>query len=252
MPAPTGSPAAPHPPWHHWRHLTKLDPDRDLPDRHLDLVRSSGTDALVVGGTQGITAAKVQSLLARVTGLGIPVALEVSTAAAALPGAEMYLIPLVLNTPAARWVVGDQARTLAVLLPEFGPLIPWDAMWSACYLVLNPQSAAGQLTGATGLNAEEASGYAALVGRLLRLPLLYIEYSGRFGDPALVAAARAAAGPACRLWYGGGIRTPAQARTMAELADAVVIGNAVYDAPETLSDLVAVVGSTPGPGAQPT
>jgi heptaprenylglyceryl phosphate synthase len=31
------------------------------------------------------------------------------------------------------------------------------------------------------------------------------------------------------LWYGGGIRTPEQAEEMAAAADAIVIGNAVYD-----------------------
>lgn len=236
--APAPAPAAP-PPWWGWRHVTKLDPDRPLGDAALAQVLASGTDAIVVGGTQGITPEKVLALLDRLRRAPCPVALEVSDPGAAVPGVSLYFIPLALNAGEPAWIGQAQAATLAALLPRYSGLIPWERMWPAAYLVQNPDSAVGARTGARPLDADAAAGYAALAGRLWRLPLVYVEYSGRYGDPSLVAAVRAAAGPGARVWYGGGIDGAAAARTMARAADAVVVGNLAHEAPDRLAETVA-------------
>lgn len=235
LPAPV--PAEP-PPWWGWRHVTKLDPDKPLTPAALECVLASGTDAVVVGGTQGITQEKVLTLLERLRGAPFPVALEVSDPSAAVPGAAVYLIPLVLNAGDPTWVGQAQATTLARLLPAYSRLIPWERMWPAAYLVQNPASAVGTKTGARPVNREEAAGYGALAGRLWRLPLIYVEYSGCYGDPALVAAVRQAAGPGVRVWYGGGIDNAQKACAMAQAAHTLVVGNAAHAAPQGLADLV--------------
>lgn len=229
------------PPWWHWRHITKLDPDRPLTDETLEAILTSGTDAIVVGGTQGITQSKVLWLLERLQGSPVPVALEVSEPGAAVPGVGTYFIPLLLNSGGDQWLAMPQAVALGRLLGRYGRLIPFERMWPAAYLVLNPDSAVAQRTGAQPLGAAEAAGAAALVGRVWRLPLVYVEYSGVFGDPALVAGVRAAAGPGCRVWYGGGIWTPEQAATMIRVADAVVVGNMAHLEPERLAATVQAV-----------
>lgn len=230
------------PPWRRWRHVTKLDPDKPLSDARLDFVLHSGTDALLVGGTQGITREKVAALLLRLQGAPLPVALEVTTPEAAMPGAHLYLVPMVLNSPSAEWVVGGQARAMGEMIEIYGSLIPWHLLLPEPYLVLNPESAAARKTGAhTALTRKEAGAYAALVGRLLQLPLLYVEYSGRLGDPDLVRAVREAGGPDLHLFYGGGIATGEDAAQMAAVADTVVVGNIVYERPEALPETVAAV-----------
>lgn len=233
------------PPWWEWRHVVKLDPDRPLTDAALGQVLASGTDAVVVGGTQGITQNKVLTLLDRLRGAPCPVALEVSDPGAAVPGVDIYLIPLVLNAAEPAWLGQAQAQVLAGLLPGFGPLIPWERMWPVAYLVQNPESAVGARTGARPLTPAAAAGYAALAARLWRLPLLYVEYSGRYGDPALVAAVRAAAGPGARVWYGGGITGAAQAVAMVRAADAVVVGNLAHTLPEKVAETVRALGRHP-------
>jgi putative glycerol-1-phosphate prenyltransferase len=235
-------PAPPN--WRAWRHVTKLDPDRPLDPEALDLVYQSGTDAIIVGGSTGMTLEAVSELLARVQGAPLPVALEVSTLASAIPGPDLFLIPLVLNAGETAWMGGAQAEALGKLLPHLGPIIPWDLLLPEAYLILNPDATVAQLTGAkTDLTPQEAAAWAALAGRVWRLPLLYVEYSGRFGDPALLQAVKEAAGPA-HVLYGGGIKGAAEAALVAPWADTVVVGNLVYEAPERLRETVSAVKGT--------
>lgn len=231
----------PPPDWRRWRHVTKLDPDRPLSHAALELVYRSGTDAILVGGSTGMTQAAVASLLGRLEDSPVPVALEVSTLESALPGPALFLIPLVLNTPDGRWLGGAQAGALERLLPVVGEYIPWDLILPEAYLVLNPDSTVARVTAAnTALSRSAAAAYAAFAGRILRLPLIYVEYSGAFGDMELLQAVKEGAGSA-HLVYGGGIQSGEQAAAAARLADTIVVGNLVYTAPERLAETVADV-----------
>ena len=95
---------------------------------------------------------------------------------------------------------------MARLLPVVGEYIPWDLLVPEAYLVLNPDCTAARLTRATtDLTPQDAAAWAAFAGRVLRLPVIYVEYSGAFGDMALLQAVRENAGEA-HVVYGGGIR----------------------------------------------
>lgn len=258
------------PPWAAWRHVTKLDPDRPLSDRVLEAVAQSGTDAVVLGGTGGLTREKVAGLLARVRRYPWPVGIEVSDPACLVPGADWYFVPVVLNAGDPEWLSAAHRRTLAELLRTGAPL-DFGRVVGEGYVVQNPASAVGRLTRAVpAASPEEAAAAALYAVRLLGLPLVYFEYSGTFGDPELVRAARAAlaagpgepagpgapagpggcrAAPRARLWYGGGVDGPARAAAMAAVADTVVVGNALYEAgPQALAATVRAVGETPPPG----
>lgn len=231
-------PWPPAPDWRAWRHVTKLDPDRPLDERTLDLVYSSGTDAIMVGGSTGMTREAVSAMLGRLRGAPVAVALEVSSLESAMPGAGLFLIPLVLNTERAEWLGGAQASALTHILPAYGPLIPWHLMLPEAYLVLNPASTVARLTGAnTELTAAGAAAHAAFAGRVLRLPMLYVEYSGAFGEMDLLRAVKANAGEA-HVVYGGGIGSAEQAAAAGAIADTVVVGNMVYRDPGRLKETV--------------
>jgi putative glycerol-1-phosphate prenyltransferase len=218
--------------------VTKLDPERPLEAHTLDAVLASGTDALIVGGSTGMTQEAVQRMLDLLRGAPVPVALEVSTLEAAMPGAGLFLIPLVLNTPDGDWMGGAQARALTGILPHYGPLIPWHLLLPEAYLVLNPEATVARLTGARAdLDVAAAAAYAAFAGRVLRLPMIYVEYSGIFGDMDLLSAVKANAGEA-HVIYGGGITTAAQAARAGAIADTVVVGNLVYQDPLRLRETV--------------
>ncbi|KHF28187.1 Heptaprenylglyceryl phosphate synthase [Anoxybacillus sp. BCO1] len=81
-----------------WRHVFKLDPNKEITDEQLEQVCESGTDAIIVGGTDGVTLENVIDLLARVRRFSVPCALEVSNIEAITPGFDYYFIPMVLNS----------------------------------------------------------------------------------------------------------------------------------------------------------
>jgi phosphoglycerol geranylgeranyltransferase len=58
--------------------------------------------------------------------------------------------------------------------------------------------------------------------------IVYVEYSGTFGDVEKVAAANDVLEEAT-LFYGGGIHDYDSSYTMAEHADVVVVGDLVHD-----------------------
>ncbi|REK66410.1 MAG: heptaprenylglyceryl phosphate synthase [Cohnella sp.] len=223
-----------------WRHVFKLDPDRPIDDDRLAAVCLSGTDAILVGGSSGVTFDNTVELLSRIRRFETPCALELSSAECGVPGFDGYFIPMVLNTEQGGWIAGRQAEALR----DYGRLLPWEQVAGEAYIVLNPDSTVARLTEAkTDLTPDEIAAYSQVADRLWRAPVLYLEYSGTFGDMAAVRRVRSELTQA-RLFYGGGIRTAEQARQAALSAHTVVVGNVVYDDLEAaLSTVEAVINS---------
>ena len=49
-----------------WKHVFKLDPAKDISDEHLELLCESGTDAIIVGGSDNVTLDGVLDLLVQI------------------------------------------------------------------------------------------------------------------------------------------------------------------------------------------
>ena len=97
------------------------------------------------------------------------------------------------------------------------------------YIVLNPNSSVGKVTKSVcDLKPEEVAAYAAVAEHYFHFPIIYIEYSGTFGNPDVVKAASDATDNSV-LYYGGGINSAEKAAQMGKYADTIVVGNAVYD-----------------------
>ncbi|CAI6084570.1 heptaprenylglyceryl phosphate synthase [Cohnella sp. JJ-181] len=216
-----------------WRHVFKLDPDRAISDEALERICLSGTDGILVGGSSGVTFDNTVELLSRIRRYEVPCALELTGADSAVPGFDGYFVPTVLNAGRTDWLVGRQVEALA----EYGAFMPWELAASQAYLILNGECTAAKVTEArTQLTADEVLAYALVADRLWRVPVIYMEYSGTYGDMALVRQVRDRLAQA-RLFYGGGIATPEQARAAAESAHTIVVGNVIY------SDLAAALAT---------
>lgn len=212
-------------PWKTWRHVVKLDPDRDIPDDVLQQLPRTGTDAILVGGTQGITWENTRSLVKRIRLFApeLPVWQEISEQHAVVADVSGYAIPVVLNSGNKEWLIGRHVTAIR----DYGPFIPWERVVPEAYLILNPDAAAGKLTEVVIPDTmEEAVAYAVAAERILGMGTVYIEYSGQYGNPDWVRAIRKAT--TAHLIYGGGIDSAKRAAAMASVADTVVVGNALY------------------------
>ncbi|HET6872173.1 MAG TPA: heptaprenylglyceryl phosphate synthase [Sporolactobacillaceae bacterium] len=208
-----------------WKHVFKLDPNRPIGDGALEQICESGTDAVIVGGTDGVTLDNTLQLLSRIRQYAVDCALEISNLEAVTPGFDLYLVPSVLNANSPQWIVGHQQEALK----DFGDTLDWDEIVAEGYVVLNPEAKVAKLTEAkTRLDHEDVIAYAQLSDRLFHLPVFYLEYSGCYGDPVLVQKIKKTLDQAT-LFYGGGIDHPQKAKEMAEHADVVVVGNLIYD-----------------------
>lgn len=208
-----------------WRHVFKLDPAKDISDRDLELICESGTDGIIVGGTDNVTLDGVLDLLVRIRRYSVPVALEISDIEALSPGYDYYFIPSVLNSTSTTWV--KDLHHMA--LKEYGDIMDWNEIVTEGYVILNPDCKAAIATEAVATeDVEDIRAYARLAERVFKLPILYIEYSGTYGDKQFVEAASDVL-EETKLFYGGGITSPEQAAEMAQFADTVIVGNGIYD-----------------------
>ena len=208
-----------------WRHVFKLDPAKDISDKDLELICESGTDGLIVGGTDNVTLDGVLDLLVRIRRFSVPVALEVSDVEALTPGYDYYFIPTVLNSSSTKWM--KDLHHAAV--KEYGDIMDWNEIVTEGYCILNPDCKAAIVTDAnTALDEDDIRAYARLAEKMFKLPIFYMEYSGTYGDKAVVQAVKEVLNNT-KLFYGGGITTAEQAAEMAEYADTVIVGNIIYD-----------------------
>ncbi|MDX8289360.1 heptaprenylglyceryl phosphate synthase [Metabacillus indicus] len=208
-----------------WKHVFKLDPDKEISDAALERICESGTDAIIVGGSDNVTMDNVLNLMSRIRRYLVPCVLEVSEIESIMPGFDLYFIPSVMNSRDAKWVMGLHHEAVK----EYGDLMNWDELLVEGYCILNRDCKAARLTDArTELTADDVVSYARLAENMFHMPIFYLEYSGTYGDVNVVEAAGKVLS-VTKLFYGGGIKTPEQAAEMAEHADAVVVGNIIYD-----------------------
>lgn len=223
-----------------WRHVFKLDPAKTISDGQLERICESGTDAILIGGSDNVTLDNVLDLMARVRRFTVPAVLEVSTVESVTPGFDYYFIPTVLNSNDPRWIKGLHHEAIR----EYGDIMDWEELIPEGYCILNPACKAAELTKAdTDLSTEDVLAYARMAEHFFRLPIFYLEYSGTYGDPALVREVKSVL-QETRLFYGGGVDSVEKAREMAQQADTVVVGNIIYENLEAAIATVETVAET--------
>ncbi|NLY79681.1 MAG: heptaprenylglyceryl phosphate synthase [Lysinibacillus sp.] len=208
-----------------WRHIFKIDPAKEISDEDLEKICESGTDLILVGGTDGVTLDNVLDKLVRIRRFSVPIALEISTIDSITPGFDYYLIPSVLNSTNTKWVKDLHHAAIK----EYGDIMVWDELIAEGYCVLNPDCKVAKATEAkTDLSKEDVIAYARLAENYFKLPIFYVEYSGTYGDVEIVSAVKEVL-KETQLFYGGGIHKAQQAKEMAQFADTVIVGNVIYD-----------------------
>ncbi|WP_254767727.1 phosphoglycerol geranylgeranyltransferase [Salinilacihabitans rarus] len=214
-------------PWAEWNHILKIDPDKELPDEvtYGDLC-ATGTDAVEIGGTMGITEENMAAVIEACAEHDVPLYQEPSNPGVVVDDDALdgYLIPTVFNAGSPFWITGAHKEWVRV----DGDL-DWGRTWTEAYIVMNPEADVAQLTEADcDLTADDIASYAKIAERMFGQEIVYVEYSGTYGEESIVEAAREALDEAT-LFYGGGIHDYDSAYAMANRADVIVVGNLAHD-----------------------
>jgi phosphoglycerol geranylgeranyltransferase len=214
-------------PWTDWNHVLKVDPDKDLVgDETFEDVCQTGTDAIEIGGTLDITADKMQRVVDACAEYDVPLYQEPSNPGVVVDDEALdgYLIPTVFNAKDAFWITGAHKEWVRI---ENG--MDWERTHTEAYIVLNPEASVAQLTDANcDQTVDDVASYAAVAERMFGQEIVYIEYSGTFGDTEKVQAAHDALNDST-LFYGGGIRDYDAAYEMGKHTDVVVVGDLLHD-----------------------
>ncbi|MGM8212075.1 heptaprenylglyceryl phosphate synthase [Virgibacillus sp. W0430] len=219
-----------------WKHIFKLDPAKPISDEHLEWICESGTDAIIVGGTDNVTLDGVLDLLASIRMYSVDCILEVSTMDAVTPGFDYYFIPMVMNSTEKKWMMDIQHEAVK----QYKDLMNWDEISVEGYCILNQAAKAYKKANCTMPDEQDVVAYAYMAERMFQLPIFYMEYSGTYGDPKLVQRVRRELNQTL-LFYGGGIETPEQAREMKQHADVIIVGNIIYTDIKKALDTVTTI-----------
>jgi putative glycerol-1-phosphate prenyltransferase len=221
-----------------WKHLFKLDPAKEISDEELEMVCESGTDAVMVGGTDNITLDGVLDLLSRIRRYTVPCILEISKMDAITPGFDYYYIPMVLNSKEKKWMMDIQHQAIK----QYVDMMEYSEILFEGYCILNEEAKVFQHTNSFLPDEGDVLAYAYMAENVFHLPVFYMEYSGKYGDPELVKKVKEQLNNT-KLIYGGGIETVFQAREMKEHADIIVVGNSIYtDIKKALQTVKTVKG----------
>ena len=206
-----------------WKHIFKLDPAKDISDEKIERLCQSNTDAIIVGGTDNVTYDGVLYLLKKIKQYNIPCILEISTLDAITLGFDYYFIPMVMNSTEKKWMMDIQHEAIKA----YKQFMNWDTIFMEGYCILNETSKAFIKTNSKMPDHEDVAAYAYMAEHIFNLPIFYMEYSGKYGDPQLVEKVKHELDKTL-LFYGGGIEDIDQAREMKQHADVIIVGNSIY------------------------
>lgn len=206
-----------------WQHLFKLDPAKQITDTEIKRLCTSGTDAIIVGGTDQVTWDNVHDLIMRLSEFDIPCLLEISTPEAIVMGFDHYLIPMVMNSREKKWVMDIQHEAIK----QYHAFMDWDDIFMEGYCILNESSQVYQKTNCKLPSEADVLAYAHMAEHVFKLPIFYVEYSGTYGDPKLLEHVSQELNKTL-LVYGGGISNRKQAEEMSQYANMIIIGDCIY------------------------
>ncbi|PBB04778.1 MULTISPECIES: heptaprenylglyceryl phosphate synthase [Salimicrobium] len=211
-----------------WKHAFKLDPNKDITEEEIRRVCESGTDAVIVGGTDGVTFDNVWNLFEQIEPYDVPLVLEISDMEAVVPGFDYYFVPAVLNSKDKTWVLDMQHQAMKL----YGDMVEEQLIFSEGYCIVNEEAKAFRKTNCFPVTEEDILAYARLVEQLFPLPIFYLEYSGKKGDTSLIRKVSEELSRT-QFFYGGGIQSREEAEEIQGMVDTMIVGNIIYEDFET-------------------
>jgi len=228
-------------------HMTLIDPDKQEPQKALDLARKAklaGSDAIMVGGTFGDAYGdRLNGTVKEIKETGLPVILFPNSSQQLSPDADALFFMSLLNSRSTHYIIDEQMKG-SLIVHKFGiqPL-------PMAYLIIESGSTtsaawAGDVKPIPRDKPEFAVGY-ALAAKYFGMKFVYLEAGSGAKEtvPAeMIAAVKQAVGKDVFVMVGGGIRDPETAREKVDAgADIIVTGTIAEEDPQRFAEIVKAV-----------
>jgi len=253
-----------------WTHITKIDPEGEKKLPLLFPVYLAQTSAVSVGGSQDVTEQNTEETFALLADSGTPAFHEPSEASHVTETtrdmADFLAVPEVLNGD-SNALVGTLGKGLEYVRNDLGPsmledkiglsigglfdsragdfaagMMMQEAVFEA-YIIMNLDSAAAREANVTEdnlLSPQEAKERALAAQHHLESEIIYLEYSGTFGEDEAVEILEKIddAVSWSRIWYGGGLDNRRDVNRVLDAgADAAVVGDVFHRVAEVEAEL---------------
>ena len=253
-----------------WTHITKIDPEGEKKLPLLFPSYLSHTSAVSVGGSRDVTDRNTEETFELLADSPAPAFHEPSEATHVTEQtrdqAYFLAVPEVLNGD-SNALVGTLGKGIEYVREDLGPslleakiglplgglfedraadfaagMMIEEAVFEA-YIIMNPDSAAAReanVTEADLLSPQEAKERALAAEHHLDSEIIYLEYSGTFGDDEAVEILEAIDDGVSwsRIWYGGGLDDRRNVNRVLDAgADAAVVGDVFHRVAETEAEL---------------
>lgn len=223
-------------------HMTLLDPEKQEPSEAGKIARmavEAGTDAIMIGGSTGVDQENLDETVKEIKkNVDVPTILFPAGAHTISKYADAIYFMSILNSLSVKNIVGEQRKASLVIKKMGIQTIPMG------YLIVEPGMTVGRV-GEASLIPRESPRMAveyALAGQYLGMGLIYLEAGSGAPEPIPQEMIRLVkAEIEIPLVVGGGIRSGADAKSVAEAgADVVVTGTIVEmdKSPEVLYEIV--------------
>jgi len=226
-------------------HMTLLDPDKLSSDDFLKLAiraQEAGTDALMVGGSLGVTEGQLDEYIGLIKDkVKIPIILFPGSLAGISSRADALFFLSVMNSTDPYFIVGAQVQASVLLLRRFRNL----EVISLAYIIVGDGGAVGYVSSARPIpyGRDDLAVAYAYAAQLMGFDMIYLEAGSGAREPVGVSMVSRVKSVVSRpLIVGGGIRDPEIAYKVALAgADAVVTGTIIEEDPGILASIVKSV-----------
>ncbi len=228
-------------------HFTLIDPEKTSKDeaiKYATLLHDYGTDAILIGGSTGVTERKIDDIIVEIKKrIDIPVILFPGNISGISKEADAILFMSLLNSENPYFIIGAQVLG-APIVYEYGlEVLP------TAYIIIGYGGAAGYIGHARPIpwdKPEIAIAY-ALAAYMLGMDYIYFEAgsgSPKIIPPIIVEKTKKLLGDQVFIITGGGINSEEKAKQLIEAgADAIVTGTIIeQDVAKAVKIIKAIKG----------
>ncbi len=226
-------------------HMTLIDPDDQSPESAAaiaEAARRAGTDAIMIGGSTGITRELMDSTIKEIKkAVELPVIIFPNSANVLSPYADALYFMSLVNSRSLDMVIGQQVKGARYIKKLGLEPLPMG------YIIVEPGMTVGKVGQANLIrrdSPEDAVAY-ALASQYLGMRFVYLEAGSGAPEPVPADMIKMVKEEIdVPLFVGGGIRRPEQARAIVEAgADIIVTGTIVEEVEDVESALSALIAA---------